>query len=132
MNLFLRKKWQFLMMMSAAVLISFFGFERTQAEESKSSLREISGPQLLVIEGEIAEVEELKEPKGSALFRVKDFVSGELREIFVDLYRTSIRIGNEAKTPHDVLPGSKATVIYEHSKETDRLEAISVKIRGSY
>ena len=46
--------------------------------------------ELLTIEGEILEVDELKEPAGSAIYLVKNFATGETLKLFADAYRSVV------------------------------------------
>ena len=114
------------------VLIYLFSFMSSTAQASDQLISESSDGQFLSVQGEIAELEELKDPPGSAIFRVKDFSTGRTLELFADSNRAAVHMAGETKTLHDILPGSKATIIYEYSKKTDRMEVVYVKIIGSY
>lgn len=82
--------------------------------------------------GEIMEVEELKEPKGGAIYTVKDLSSGSTLKLFADPYRSLIQMGGEKKQAGDVLGGSKVTIIYRKSNDRDIPEIIFAKVTSSY
>ena len=84
------------------------------------------------IEAEIMEVEELKEPMGSAVYTVKDLASGQTLRFFVDPYASLIQSGGQSVLAGDVVGGSKATIIYRQSQERNMPEIIFAQISGSY
>ena len=104
-----------------------FGFAADEQLPEKSGSSNFS-----TIQGEILEVEELREPVGAAIYLVKDFASGQTIKLFADPYRALIRSGNETQTASSLLPGSKVTVIYQKSEERDIPEVVFVKVSGSY
>ena len=87
---------------------------------------------LIKLDGEILEVEELKQPEGSAIYTVKDLSSGKTLRLFAHSYRTLVRMGTLSKTVGDVLGGSKVTIIYRNSPGKDVPEIIFVKVISSY
>lgn len=87
---------------------------------------------LIKLEGEILEVEELKDPAGSAVYTVKDLSSGETLRLFVHPYRTLIQLGGSPTTAGNILGGSKAMIIYRHTPERDIPEIVFAKITGSF
>jgi hypothetical protein len=97
-------------------------FSQTFAEESKFK----------TIEAEILEVEELKEPLGSAILTAKDLTSGETIRLFADPSLSLFQSGDEKLDPGDVLGGSKATIIYRESSKRDLPEIIFATVSGSY
>lgn len=99
-----------------------------QPDESEQAPSEA----LMKLEGEIIEVEELKNPLGSAIYTVKDFSSGATIKLFADRYRALIQIGNETRLPGDVLGGSRATIIYQQSGDPEKPEIVFAKIASSY
>ena len=102
-----------------------FAQEQIHAVETLSS-------KLVSVQGEILEVAARKVPEGSAILTVKDFASGKTLQLFADPHRVSVRAGTELKTVSDVLPGSKATIIYQEEAGKDMFDAVFIKISGSY
>ena len=88
--------------------------------------------ELLKIEGEILEVEELKEPKGSAIYTVKDLATGKTLQLFADSYRSLIYMGGVSKPAGDILGGSKVTIIYRKSPDREMPEIAFAKVAGSH
>lgn len=84
------------------------------------------------LDGEILEVEELKEPRGSAIFTIKDMASGKTLRLFADPHRSLIQIGGAPKPPADVLGGSKVRIIYRKSPGRDIPEIVFAKVASSY
>jgi len=84
------------------------------------------------LEAEIMEVEELKEPKGSVIFTVKDLSSGATLRLFADPYTSLVQMGGSQKQAGDVLGGSKVTIIYRKSPDRDIPEIIFAKVTSSY
>ena len=84
------------------------------------------------LNGEIMEVEELKEPKGSAIYTVKDLASGKMLKLFADPYRSLIQMGGAQKSAADVMGGSKVTIIYRKSPDRDIPEIVFAKVTSSY
>ena len=100
------------------------------AEENAGA--EIEVAHFETVQAEIMEVEELKEPPRSAIFMVKDLVSGKTLRFFADPYLSLIQSGGETIQAIDVLGGSKATIIYRKSEKRDIPEIVFAKISGSY
>ena len=84
------------------------------------------------LDAEIMEVEELNEPRGSAIYTVKDLSSGKTLRLFVDPYRSLIQIGGKPKSAGDALGGSKATIIYQKLLDKDMPEVIFAQVTSSY
>ena len=87
---------------------------------------------LLQLKGEVLEVEELKEPLGSAIYTIKDISSGATVKLLADRYRSLIKIGGETKSAGDVLGGSKVTIIYQISSNQTMPEIVFAKVTNSY
>lgn len=87
---------------------------------------------LVKLEGEILEVEELREPIGSAIYTVKDLSSGRTLRLFAHPYRTLIQIGSLPTAVGNVLGGSKATIIYKRTPKRDIPEIVFAKVAGSF
>ena len=97
----------------------------------EEAVPKISEP-LVKLKAEVLETEELKEPKGAAIYTVKDLSSGETRRFFAHPYRTLVRMGNESKLVGDVLGGSKVTLIYHASPGDELPELVFVRVTSSY
>ena len=67
--------------------------------------------ELVTLEGEVLEVEELKEPAGDAIFSVKSFATGETTKLYADQYRSLIWAGEKSKPVTEVLGGAKGTFV---------------------
>ncbi len=87
---------------------------------------------LAQLKGEVMDVEELKEPLGSAIYTVKDLATGKTVKLFVDPYRSLIKIGDSTKTVGDVMGGSKVTIIYQKSEKQPLPEVVFAKVTNSY
>lgn len=125
------KQLGFMRFFSSFVLIALiFGSAAIFAEENTSQ----SGTptDFKTIEAEILEVEELKEPLGSAIYTAKDLVSGQTMRFFVDPYLSLIQSAGQAVSAGDVLGGSKATIIYRQSQKRDIPEIVFALVSGSY
>jgi len=83
-------------------------------------------------DGEVLKVTLLREPVGSAIYKVKNFSSGETVEVLADAYRTLVLIRGEVETPHDVLDGSKAQMIYRQRADSDMPTLTYIKVVSSY
>lgn len=99
---------------------------------SEEATAEISSGKFFKLEGEIMEVEELREPRGAAIYTVKDLASGKTIKLFADPYRSLIQMGDEVKSAGDILGGSKATFIYRNTPDHDQPEVIFAKVTSSY
>lgn len=88
--------------------------------------------ELKKLEGEILEVEELKEPQGAAIYTVRDFASGTTRRFFAHPYRTAVQMGVETQQVTDVIGGSKATIIYRDSADRETPEIVFAKVASTY
>ena len=97
------------------------------AEESKNA-----SPPLNQLKGEVMDVEELKEPLGSAIYTVKDLETGNTVKLFADPHRSLIKIGAATRSAGDVLGGSKVTVIYQKLPGQDLAEVVFAKVTNSY
>ncbi len=113
------------------VLFSVLGFNFSTAFAEKKNATVPSG-MLKKLEAEIMEAEELKEPKGSVIFTVKDLSSGATLRLFADPYTSLIQMGGSQKEVGDVLGGSKVTIIYRKSPDRDIPEIIFAKVTSSY
>lgn len=91
-----------------------------------------SNPPLLQLKGEVLEVEELKEPLGSAIYTIKDLASGTTFKLLADRYRSLIKIGGETKSAGDILGGSKVTIIYQKLPGQSLPEIVFAKVTNSY
>ncbi len=89
-------------------------------------------PPLLQLKGEVLEVEELKEPLGSAIYTIKDLSSGATIKFLADKSRSLVKIGDVIKSASDVLGGSKVTIIYQKSPTQNLPEIIFAKVTNSY
>lgn len=94
--------------------------------------QENQNPPLLKLKGEVLEVEELKEPLGSAIYTIKDLSSGVTIKMLADKYRSLVKIGDAAKPAGDVLGGSKVTIIYQKSPNQELPEIVFAKVTNSY
>ncbi len=97
--------------------------ERPAAAQPKSHL--------FSVDGEILEVNELRDPPGCAIYKVKIFGTGETMDLFADRDRTLILAGTETKKAPDVLGGTKATLIYGDEKEQDLPVIIFAKLAST-
>ena len=118
--------------LTALILMICFVFHPilVSAEEKAPSSPAVSD--FKTIEAEIMEIEELKEPIGSAVYTVKDLASGKTLRFFVDPYVSLIQSGGQSVSAGDVVGGSKATIIYRESPERDVPEIVFAQISGSY
>ncbi len=91
-----------------------------------------NNPRLLQLKGEVLEVEELKEPLGSAIYTVKDLSSGATIKFLADKNRSLVKIGGVTKSTGDVLGGSKVTIIYQKSPDQNLPEIVFAKVTNSY
>ena len=91
-----------------------------------------SAQPLFKLNGEVLEVEELKEPLGSAIYTIKDLTSGTTVKLLADRYRSLIKIGDAAKPAGDILGGSKVTIIYQKSADQKLPEIVFAKVTNSY
>ena len=89
-------------------------------------------PQLKRLRAEILEVEELKEPLGSAIYTVKDIVSGTTIRLYASVYSTVVRSGNEVIEAGDVSGGSRAVIIYKRARDQELPEVVFAQIINSY
>ncbi len=110
-------------------LVSGFHFPAAFAENETAKPKVGT---LTKLECEVMEVEELKEPKGGAVYTVKDLSSGSTLRLFADPYRSLIQIGGIKKQAGDVLGGSKVTIIYQKSPDRDIPEIVFAKVTSSY
>lgn len=84
------------------------------------------------IKGEVLDVEELKEPLGSAIYTIKDLSTGDTVKLFADAHRSLVKMGDVTKSVGDVLGGSKVTIIYQKSSKQNLPEVVFVKVTNSY
>ena len=96
------------------------------------SAQDSANPPLLQLKGEVLEVEELKEPLGSAIYTVKDLSSGATIKFLADKNRSLVKIGGVTKSTGDVLGGSKVTIIYQKSPTQNLPEIVFAKVTNSY
>ena len=101
-----------------------FSFSEETAQPSSDTLNQL--------DGEVLEVEELRDPEGAAIYTVKDLASGKTVRLFADPYRSLIQMGDEIKSAGDILGGSKATFIYRQAPDQDLAEVIFAKVTSSY
>ncbi len=87
---------------------------------------------LLQLKGEVLEVEELKEPLGSAIYTIKDLSTGATLKFLADRSRSLVKIGNDTKSAGDVLGGSKVTIIYQKTPAPNLPEIVFAKVTNSY
>ena len=87
---------------------------------------------LFKLEAEILEVEELREPQGSAIYTVKDLSNGKTLQLFADPYRSVVHVGGVLTQVADVLGGGKATIVCRNTSEHNRPEIVFAKITSSY
>ena len=110
------------------VLILFLNASPSVAEDQTGK----SGDKLLKLEAEILEVEELKEPLGSAIYTVKDLSSNSIIQLYEDRYRTLVRIAGSQMAVADVFGGGKATIIYRDSGKGKLPEVVFARIANAY
>lgn len=96
------------------------------------SAEEMSNLPLFKLKGEVLEVEELKEPLGSAIYTIKDLSSGETVKLLADRYRSLIKINDAIKPAGDVLGGSKVIIIYQKSENQKMPEIVFAKVTNLY
>ena len=122
--------------MLRALIFSYFIFTALFSVQvaSAESVKEANHEHLLYrkLNAEIVDVEELKEPLGSALYTVKDLSSGKTIKLYADVHRSLIQMGESIKSAGDVLGGSKATIIYQDSKASSTPEVVFAKVASSY
>ena len=99
---------------------------------SNSFAKEVQITVLSQLKGEVLEVEELKEPLGSAIYTVKDLASGATVKFLADKNRSLVKIGDEIKAAGDVLGGSKVTIIYQKTSSQTLPEIVFAKVTNSY
>lgn len=97
------------------------------AEESGKA-----SPPLNQLKGEVMDVEELKEPLGSAIYTIKDLETGSTVKLYADPYRSLIKIGGATKSTGDVLGGSKVTIIYQKLPGQEMPEVVFAKVTNSF
>jgi hypothetical protein len=85
-----------------------------------------------VLEGEILDVEESKEPEGSAILVIRDDFSGKTQRFLADPYRSTIQVRGVIKSISDVLGGSKATMIYQDGRSGKAPEVVYLKVMDTY
>ena len=100
------------------------GFAEEQVQKSSATLKKL--------QAEILEVEELREPKGGAIYTVKDLSSGRTLRLFADPHRTLIQMGTSTRSASDILGGTRATIIYRQSPGKDLPEIVFAKVTSSY
>jgi len=120
---------------TSALLLSFlatvfflptsFVFGEEKAEKS------IPASTFKKLQGEILEVEELKDPQGAAIYTVRDLASGTTHQFFAHPYRTVIQMGGETTAVTDVSGGSKVTIIYRESSDRDIPEIVFAKVASA-
>lgn len=120
------RKWFLGLILAACSAVSFSSavFSKTETQTPAAQLEN----RLFSVECEILEVNELKEPPGSAIYKVKVFDTGETMDLFADRDRTLIVAGTEVKKAPDVLGGTKATLIYGDAKEQDLPVIVFAKV----
>lgn len=118
--------------LAMTVSISYLVFTSVSVFAEGQASPNIQTDHFETVEAEIMEVEELKEPAGSAIFTVKDLASGKTLRFFADPYLSLIQSGGKTISAGDVLGGSKAAIIYRQSPERDTPEIIFAKINSSY
>ena len=116
-----------LIYVSASFLAIGIGF----AEDSTPAISESQGS-FVTVRGEILEVSELSDPKGAAIYTVKDLDSGETLKFFAHPYRTTIQMGSAIKSVGDILGGTKVSIVYRKSIEGDMPEVVFLKAADSY
>lgn len=92
---------------------------------------ENTGSSLLKLNGEVLEVEELKEPLGSAIYTVKDLSSGATVKLLADKNRSLVKIGGVTQSAGDVLGGSKVVIIYQKTANQNLPEIVFAKVTNS-
>lgn len=90
------------------------------------------GGKLLMLDAEILEVEELKEPLGNAIYTVKDLSSGLTLRLYADRHRSLIQMGDAVIAAADVLGGGKATIIYRQTGDGELPEVIFARVSNIY
>ena len=93
------------------------------AENTNTSLAKLNG--------EVLEVEELKEPLGSAIYTVKDLSSGTTVKLLADKNRSLVKIGGVTQPAGDVLGGSKIIIIYQKTADQNLPEIVFAKVTNS-
>ena len=122
--MFVRRK-SFFALLSVACLMAFFlhlphAFSEDEMETATEKPATVQpSNHLSAVEGEIVEVNELKDPPGCAIYKVRVYETGETMELFADRDRSLILAGGESKNAPDILGGAKATIIYGEIKEQD-------------
>ena len=114
------------------VVMTCFAFHPFPVFAEEKSSENTAASDFKTVEVEIMEVEELKEPLGSAVYTVKDLASGQTLRFFVDPHLSLIQSGGQAVSAGDVLGGSKATIIYRESAKRGMPEIIFALVSGSY
>lgn len=88
--------------------------------------------EFLKLEAEILEVEELKEPLGSAIYTVKDLSSGSTVRLYADRHRSLVHMGDAPMAAADILWGGRATIIYRNLGEGKLPEVVFAKVSNIY
>ncbi len=118
--------------MNKRVIVSFLIFLAFTLNLASIFAVESANPPLLKLKGEVLEVEELKEPLGSAIYTIKDLSSGATVKLLADRFRSLVKINDTLKSAGDVLGGSKVTIIYQRSQDQNLPEIIFAKVTNSY
>ncbi len=79
-------------------------------------------------QGEVLEIEDLRNPTDAAIYKVKDFSTGKVVDFFVDFHRVAVKMNGEARPTKEVYPGAKAFIIYRESSDQGKPEIVFMKV----
>ena len=117
-SLFMKREISFLILYGVCFLTVFLcPFRVFSADDAPATVQPSN--HLSFVEGEIIEVNGLKDALGSAVYKIRIYETGETMELFADRDRSLILAGEEIKEAPDILGGAKATIIYGEIKERD-------------
>ena len=84
------------------------------------------------LNGEIIDIEELKDPPGSAVYTVRDLSSGKVVRLFVNPYRSLIQMGGKIVAAGDPLGGSKAVFMFQQVSDREMPEVVFARVSSNY
>lgn len=115
---------QLLCMIGMSVLMISAGTGSAGAEVGTNN----SQSKFISTQGEVLEIEDLRDPADSAIYKVKDFTTGEVVNFFVDFHRVAVKMNGEARPTKEVYPGAKAFIIYQESSDQGKPQIVFMKV----
>jgi hypothetical protein len=116
----------------ASLLLLILSLLGTRDATAETIVKRVIKPSLVVMSGEVMDVEDHVRGTDQVIYVVKDTTSGKLHRFQTDPYRTTIDKRGRIETPENIIGGAKGTMIYHLASGNELSTLVYFKVLSSY